>query len=82
MTYNNYNVESPLQIVNSFANFFTKTFIQNTSPAKDIGDQDLSALNINMLHVPQFSESVVQKALKRLKPSMTAGPDSIYPLFF
>ena len=61
MTRENDIFETPLQIVNEFANFFTQA----------------SEINVNSLHLLRISEIDVVKALKKLKPSLTAGPDLI-----
>ena len=73
MTYESEEFIRPQCIVNAFSKFFRKSFapnsLQPTTPfIKPYTD---------ILHINQVDEETVYRAIKRLKPSLTAGPDMI-----
>ena len=76
MRYGDSEMVSPNDIVNAFSDYFSKSFLDNscnTSPAHIHQTNNVS----NTLHVSEVSERKVTKAIKHLKVSPTAGPDSI-----
>lgn len=60
-------------IVNAFAEYFQSAY---TTPA-NTPLNDYGNMNSDVLHVMQFSEQEVIKALKKLKAKTTMGPDEI-----
>ena len=77
MTRDNNIFETPQQIVNEFANFFTEVFTHNSPNVNNVCDFNPSEISVNTMHPFQVSEREVEKSLKKLKSSMTAGPDLV-----
>lgn len=76
MLYNGTIVDNPTDIVNSFADFFVKSF-SSSQQQHACGDNcENSRINGN-LSINSFSETEVLCALKRIKPKFTTGPDGI-----
>ncbi|XP_063913193.1 uncharacterized protein LOC135129854 [Zophobas morio] len=73
MFYNDECNSDPNIIVNSFAHYFKSVFI-DSSPLTD--DVIFTKVN-NTVSVTYISEDEIIKELKRMKNSMTSGPDSI-----
>ena len=70
-----YIVESH-KVVETFAEHFQSVY--HTSP---LNSYHCESLSNDFLQLPAISESDIPKAIKRLKPSKSAGPDDI-PIFF
>lgn len=74
MHHNDQNLDNPLDIVNTFADFFSRSFL----PPSDEPLPDLNAVFSNFnINVNHLSERDVQNALKKLKPKLTTGPDGV-----
>ncbi|XP_045463863.1 uncharacterized protein LOC123673424 [Harmonia axyridis] len=77
MFYGGQLLNNPLDILNSFADFFAKSYSTSTASIEVTDNTNVINLNITC-----FEESEVLVALKRMKPTMTMGPDSIPSLVF
>lgn len=73
MTYNNETIDSPQEIVDSFADFFSKSF----NPTKCANYTCNVDHNSTCLNITCVSEEDVSNAIKKLKASMIMGPDMI-----
>lgn len=75
MTYKGESLTDPIDIVNSFASFFQDSFIQSG----DFDFMNIKSTNVGIpsLYIPNLSEEIVLKALKKCKAKLTAGPDDI-----
>lgn len=71
--YNDLECRNPLDIVNAFASFFKTAFTSNDSNVNTDGVE----YSTNFLHINVFNEDNVLKALLKLKPKFTKGPDDI-----
>ncbi|KAJ8954934.1 hypothetical protein NQ317_013376, partial [Molorchus minor] len=78
MTYNDTTLSTPDEIVNAFADLFSKSFTPPSHPQLNTVNctSDSHTLSIN-----EFGEEEVMIALKSIKPKMTMGPDCV-PAFF
>lgn len=74
MFLNDQHFDNPNDIINSFADFFSKSFLPPTENLEPINDQ---VANTPSIAITCFSENEVFNALKKLKPKLTAGPDDI-----
>jgi hypothetical protein len=72
MVFNNTTITDPQTIVESFADYFSQSFGRN--PSVDIPSVPYS---YNVFNLTSVTYDDVLKALKRLKPSMTSGPDQL-----
>ena len=79
MRYNDTDIDSPLEIVSAFADHFSKSFSKSSV---NFRPNNLDAISPNsILHLTDISPNDVEKAIKRIRPNMTMGPDNI-PAFF
>lgn len=74
MYYNDEHLDNPEDIVNAYAKFFEKSFLENNPANINLDD---NSLNNNSINLVSFSEEDVLKALKKMKPKLTMGPDGI-----
>lgn len=74
MTYNDVHLSCPKDVVNAFADHFAKSFALNNNPAVNLM---CSSINVNTLNIGCISEENVYKAIQKLKPKLTSGPDQI-----
>lgn len=72
MTYQRMDLNTPESIANAFADFFSQTY--NPSRLLQISTIDSPA---ELLHITGFEEHDILKAIKKIKPKRTAGPDQI-----
>ncbi|XP_063907395.1 uncharacterized protein LOC135125677 [Zophobas morio] len=76
MSYKENALNSPQNIVETFADFFKTAF----SISNSVQNYDYNSSNdpsIDYLNIENFDEEIVFKAMRKLKPTMTAGPDLI-----
>nr|CAI5855778.1 unnamed protein product [Callosobruchus analis] len=73
MKYNGMEMNYPQNILNSFADYFNKSF----TTSSNINSRTAQLNGGNTLTVLNFSNEEVYAALKRLKPKLTSGPDGI-----
>lgn len=74
MTYNDQHLDNPNDIINSFADFFSNSFL----PPADVSESDDNpATNTPVINIGYLSETDVFNALKKLKPKLTTGPDGV-----
>ncbi|XP_063933353.1 uncharacterized protein LOC135145176 [Zophobas morio] len=83
MFYKGNELSNPQHIADAFAHFFARSFhpVSSTSSNTSVDSDLVSALNQNIFDVRKINESEVLTAIKKLKPTLTAGPDEI-PSFF
>ena len=74
MKFQNEELRTPSDIVNTFAKLFERSFNKNLANSMCVSRRRISS---NTTDIQQITENEVSKAIKKLKPSMTAGPDSI-----
>ncbi|XP_063913256.1 uncharacterized protein LOC135129919 [Zophobas morio] len=81
--YNDNELSNSQDIADAFAHFFARSFhsVSSTSSNTSVDSDLVSALNQNILDVRKTNESEVLTAIKKLKPTLTAGPDEV-PSFF
>ncbi|XP_063931190.1 uncharacterized protein LOC135143240 [Zophobas morio] len=76
MSYKENALNSPQNIVETFADFFKTAFnISNSVQNSDYNSSNDPS--IDYLNIENFDEEIVFKAMRKLKPTMTAGPDLI-----
>ena len=73
ITHNNKIIDDPQIIVNSFAEYFSHSFIDPIAEVNDL----TSNHNVMTLDIKSVSEEDVLHAIKKLKAIMTMGPDLI-----
>lgn len=73
LNYENQIINTPQEIVDSFASFFSKSF---TEYPVDIHSGP-STQNINSINITSVTHDEVIKSIKKLKPKMTMGLDSV-----
>jgi hypothetical protein len=61
-------------VADGFSDYFCKSFTCNNSVKMETS---FSSLNVNSIHVTSITEKDVLRALKRLKSTVTSGPDLI-----
>lgn len=74
MFYNDTVRNGPQEIVDAFACFFESAFVQSSQYQPFSGD---NLRNVPLIQCPTISEDDVYKALRKMKPKMTTGPDGI-----
>ena len=75
MKYDDKELSTPLEIVNSFGLFFNSVYVtSNPSYASSTVFYDLSNLTIN---IEQVTEEEILQSLKKCKDSLTAGVDNV-----
>lgn len=74
LSYNNSVVDSPSNIVNAFAKYFSSVYVKSTDPSIITSPDNKSNENIS---IRSFREADILKALKKLKNKETAGFDKI-----
>lgn len=80
ITLNNATAESPIDIANTFADFFSSVFV-TTDPATNSSYLDsLPTFDLRFPR-PEFSPMDIQAALSQVDPSKGAGPDRLPPAF-
>lgn len=72
--YNDDIISDPQVISNSFAEYFQQSY---STPEQCNVDNEHNVFNNSYLNVRNFTEDEVLKALKKLKPKLTSGPDNI-----
>lgn len=73
MFYNGVKLDNPRDILNSYADYFSKSF----TPSSDVSSDDNECLSSSQLHISKFEFNDVLTALKQIKPKMTTGPDAV-----
>ena len=73
MYYNDKDLNCPKDIINSFADHFSESFVNDQPPV----NLNCSSLNKNVLCITSINEENVTAAIRKLKPKITCGPDQI-----
>jgi hypothetical protein len=76
MNYDGSILKDPKDIVDKFAGYFSKSFMVNNKNQQS-NQRPTELVNKNVLYLNDISDDDVQKAIKKLKNSQTAGPDQI-----
>nr|CAI5828984.1 unnamed protein product [Callosobruchus analis] len=77
MSYNDCQLSSPADILNTFARYFSESF-QNSKSGYNVSlNYRSTCISNRNITINKFSEESVKTALKVFKPKLTAGPDGI-----
>ncbi|XP_063912643.1 uncharacterized protein LOC135129422 [Zophobas morio] len=76
MSYKENALDGPQNIVETFADFF-KTVFNISNSVQNYDYNSSNDPSIDYLNIENFDEEIVFKAMRKLKPTMTAGPDLI-----
>lgn len=74
MKFESEELRVPCDIVNAFAKLFEQSFANDSANITHVRRKQI---NFNTLDITHVTENEVCKAIQQLKPTMTAGPDSI-----